>query len=480
MSIERTRDLTKRAVGKCTNNADRLSNAVKALIDKIMRGNIFENASALGILQWLLCSDDLKRLVDQIPPWWYDGTSTTNPSNPQDQVTPEQQYFFGRLAGLGADGSDLLSRLRTLQFGPEAALGTTPTLSQNLTSQQSSINSFKSHTDQQSGVGDPNTFMRTMGVASAYDSAKQQMEGKDQDNFTGFFNSTIQGPVIVDQMKKLLCEPDSIGRILRDLLDLIAGALGLNLDAINGLLGGMGLDEFFNKLNDMFGVLANFFEYLNYLVSLDLSRFNLAQAYISKFTLGQFLAAIARGDGRGNCIMRALMEEFTGSESLRDSISQIRLEKEKEERMQAAAAGAALAVDTATQARSGANETGKEKRMKRNKKEEVDKEVFYEPVSDDLVLAGVITGEAPPIDSQTAALIQERIHMLEIRTYELGYRIATTVIVTPEPPSLDAGFFNEDETGGSDGVIPVDSSWYTTPPTPTPTLDLGEGGVDFI
>ena len=478
MSIERTRDLTKKAVGKCTNNADRLSNAVKALIDKIMRGNIFENASALGILQWLLCSDDLKRLVDQIPPWWYDGTSTTNPSNPQEQVTPEQQYFFGRLAGLGSDGSDLLSRLRTLQFGPEAALGTSPTLSQNLTSQQSSMNSFKSHTDQQSGVGDPNTFMRTMGVASAYDSAKQQMEGKDQDNFTGFFNSTIQGPVIVDQMKKLLCEPDSIGRILRDLLDLIAGALGLNLDAINGLLGGMGLDEFFNKLNDMFGVLANFFEYLNYLVSLDLSRFNLAQAYISKFTLGQFLAAIARGDGRGNCIMRAMMEEFTGGESLRESISQIRLEKDKEDKKQAAAAGAALAGENA----GSVNETGKNKRIKKSQKEEVDKEVFYEPVSDELVLEGVITGEAPPVDSQTAALIQERLAQLESRTYTLGYRIATLPTPTPAPFNvLDGGYFYEDATGGLDGVVPVDSEWATPIPTgtPGPEPDEGLGGEVF-
>jgi hypothetical protein len=464
MSIERTQDLTKKAIGKCTNNADRLSNAVKALIDKIMRGDIFENASALGILQWLLCSDELKGLVSQIPPWWYDGTSTTNPNNPQEEVTPEQQYFYGRLAGLGADGSDLLTRLRTLQFGPEAALGTSPTLTDNLTTQQGSITQFKNHTDQQSGVGDPNTFMRTMGTASAYDSAKQQMEGKDQDNFTGFFNSTIQGPVIIDQMKKLLCEPDSIGRILRDLLSLIASLLPLNLDALNGILGGRSLDDFFNKLNEMFGVLASFFEYLNYLVSLDLSRFNLAQAYISKFTLGQFLAAIARGDGRGNCIMRAMMEEFTGGESLRESISQIRLEKDKEDKKQAAAAAAT--EDTAAQARAGVNETGKDKRIKRAKQEEVDKEVFYEPVSDELVLEGVITGEAPPVDSQTAALIQERLALLESRTYYLGYRIAVLPTPTPGPGStpitggVDGGYFSEDSLGGPDGVIPSDSEWY--------------------
>jgi hypothetical protein len=163
--IERTKELTKRTVGKCTPNADRLSNAVKSLIDKVMKGQIFENASALGILQWLLCSEDIKTLASSIPPWWYNGTSTTNPDNPQEQVTPAQVYFFGRSSTLGGD---ILDKLRTLQYGPENSATQQTTFTGKLTQQQSEINSFKSHTDQQSGVGDPVTFQRTMGIASAY------------------------------------------------------------------------------------------------------------------------------------------------------------------------------------------------------------------------------------------------------------------------------------------------------------------------
>ena len=463
--IERTKEITKRAVGKCTPNADRLSNAVKSLIDKVMKGQIFENASALGILQWLICSEDLKTLASSIPPWTYDGTSGS------EDVTPEQEHFYDRIVSVG--GTDLLSKLRTLQYGSESAFGSQPTFTDNLTSQQEQMSSFKSHTDEQSGVGDPVTFQRTMGIASAYDSSKQQMEGKDQDNFTGFFNSTIQGPIIIEQMKNLLCNPDSIGQILRSILDLIAGLLPFTLDDIDGLLGGLGLDEFFDKLDQMLSDLAGFFEYLNYIVSLDLSQFSLAQAYVQKFTLGQFLAAIVNGNGRGNCIMRAMLEEFTGSDNLRDSITAIDIERDKEER----AAAAASAAQT---------ESGKQRAYDSQTKE---KEMFFEPVPDELILQGIVTGTPtptpPPIDTATAAMIQAKLLELDARTMSVGYeqqRLA--MIVTPTPDgevSLDGGYFNESESGGDDGVVPSDSEWYTPTPTPTPSSalgvdELGEGG----
>lgn len=460
--IERTKELTKRAVGKCTPNADRLSNAVKSLIDKVMKGQIFENASALGILQWLLCSEDLKTLASSIPPWWYDGTSTTNPDNSQEQVTPAQVYFFGRSSTLGGG---VLDKLRTLQYGSETALGSTPTFTDKLTTQQSQLNDFKSHTDQQSGVGDPTTFQRTMGIAGAYDSAKQQMEGKDQDNFTGFFNSTIQGPIIIEQMKNLLCNPDSLGQILRSILDLIAGSLPFSLDDIIGLLGGMGLDDFFAKLDQMLSDLAGFFEYLNYIVSLDLSQFSLAQAYVQKFTLGQFLAAAVRGDGRGNCIMRAMLEEFTGSDNLRDAITAIDIERDKEERAQA-------------QASAAETESGKQRAYD---SQTTEKEVFFEPVDDDLILQGIVTGTPtptpPPIDAATAAMIQAKLAELDQRTMTVGYRVAALVTPTPTPDdgTLDGGYFDEGSSGGSDGLVPSDSEWFTPTPTPSPSTMFGAG-----
>lgn len=459
--IERTKELTKRAVGKCTPNADRLSNAVKSLIDKVMKGQIFENASALGILQWLLCSEDLKTLASSIPPWWYDGSEGPGPNG--EEVTEEQAHFYDRISGVG--GTDLLNKLRTLQYGSETALGSTPTFTDKLTTQQSQLNDFKSHTDQQSGVGDPTTFQRTMGIAGAYDSAKQQMEGKDQDNFTGFFNSTIQGPIIVEQMKNLLCNPDSLGQILRSILDLIAGSLPFSLDDIIGLLGGMGLDDFFAELDQMLSDLAGFFEYLNYIVSLDLSQFSLAQAYVQKFTLGQFLAAVVRGDGRGNCIMRAMLEEFTGSDNLRDAITAIDIERDKEERAQA-------------QASAAETESGKQRAYD---SQTTEKEVFFEPVDDDLILQGIVTGTPtptpPPIDAATAAMIQAKLAELDQRTMAVGYRIAALVTPTPTPDdgTLDGGYFDEGVSGGSDGLVPSDSEWFTPTPTPTPSTMFGAG-----
>jgi hypothetical protein len=462
--IERTKEITKRAVGKCLPNADRLSNSVKSLIDKIMKGQIFQNASALGALQWLLCSEDLKTLVSAIPPWAYDGTSGSA------DVTPDQQNFYNRITGVG--GGDLLSKLRTLQYGPESSFGSQPTFTDNLTNQQIQMSAFKSHTDDQSGVGDPVAFQRTMGIASAYDSSKQQMEGTDQDNFTGFFNSSIQGPIIVDQMKNLLCNRDSVGQILRSILDLIAGSLPFTLDDIAALLGGLSIDEFFDNLDQMLSELAGFFEYLNYIVSLDLSQFSLAEAYIQKFTLGQFLAAMVNGDGRGNCIMRAMLEEFTGSDNLRDAITAIDIERDKEER------AAAAASDAQT-------ESGKQRAYDSETKE---KEIFFEPVPDELILQGVVTGTPtptpPPIDAATAAMIQDRLSQLDARTMSLGYeqerlRNLTLVAPTSTPEFLDGGYFNEDEEGGEDGLVPSDSEWYS-PPTPTPTPSsvlLGDGGI---
>lgn len=459
--IERTKELTKRVVGKCTPNADRLSNAVKSLVDKVMKGEIFENASALGVLQWAVCSEDLKTLASSIPPWTYDGNSGS------EDVTPEQEHFYDRIVGAG--GTGLLSKLRTLQFGSESAFGSQETFTDKLTSQQERMSSFKSHTDQQSGAGDPVAFQRTMGIASAYDSAKQQMEGQDQDNFTGFFNSTIQGPIIIEQMKNLLCIPDSLGQILRSILDLIAGSLPFTLDDITNLLGGLELDEFFEKLDQMLSDMAGFFEYLNYIVSLDLSQFSLAQAYVQKFTLGQFMAAIVKGDGRGNCIMRAMLEEFTGSDNLRDAITAIDVERDKEER------AAAAASDAQT-------ESGKQRAYDSQTE---DKEIFFEPVPDELILQGIVTGTPtptpPPIDAATAALIQAKLLELDARTMQVGYeqqRLA--MIVTPTPDGeVDGGYFDEGAAGGSDGVVASDSEWYTptTPtPTPTPSSELGFGG----
>jgi len=463
--IERTKELTNRAIGKCLPNADRLSNATKSLIDKVMKGQIFENASALGILQWLLCSDDLKTLASAIPPWWYTGGSEPGPGG--ETITEEQAHFYNRI--IDANGTDLLYKLRTLQFGSELALEPTPSFTDKLTSQQSQITSFKNHTDQQSGVGDPTNFQRTMGIASAYDSAKQQMEGKDQDNFTGFFNSSIQGPIIVDQMKNLLCTPDSLGQILRSILDMIAGSLPFDLDDITDLLGGLDLDDFFDKLDQTLSDLAGFFEYLNYIVSLDLSQFNLAKAYVQKFTLGQFVAAMVRGDGRGNCIMRAMLEEFTGSDNLRDAISTIDVERDKEER-------------AAAQASEAKTESGKQRAYD---SQTTDKEKFFEPVDDDLILQGIETSTPtptpPPIDEATAAMIRLRLLELDQRTMVLGYTVRDLIVTTPTPEIccevVDGGYFDEGASGGSDGVVPRDSEWYTPTPTPTPTPS--DGGIGF-
>jgi hypothetical protein len=291
---------------------------------------------------------------------------------------------------------------------------------------------------------------------------------------TGFFNSTIQGPIIVQQMLNLLCVPDSLGQILRNILDLIAGILPFTLDDIIGLLGGMSLDAFFDKLDQMLSDMAGFFEYLNYIVSLDLSRFSLAQAYVQKFTLGQFLAAIVNGDGRGNCIMRAMLEEFTGSDNLRDAITAIDIERDKEQKATAAAASATT-------------ELGKDRA---NKQKKTDKEIFFEPVADELIFEGVVTGTptpTPALDPQTVALLEQKLAEIEQRTLQVGYRVASLesnqVTPTPDDGIHDGGFFDEDASGGSDGVIVVGwpSPTPTQTPTPTPSppveLGMGDGGI---
>ena len=453
MSIDRTRQLTDRAIGKCTPNAERLSNAVKNLIDRVMRGDVFQNPSAAGILAWLLCTDDLKRLIEMIPPWGYNGPG----SNPQVNgvpvtVTPAQAYFYERITSVG--GTELLTKLRTLQYGGEAQFSSSATQQQTLSntigSQQQSMNEFKTHTDNQSGVGDPTTFMRTMGLATAFDSGKQQMEGQNQDNFSSFFNSTIQGPIVVDQMRKILCEPDAIGQALARLLALIASALPFSLDDLVGLLGGLSLDEFFAKLDGVFSQLASFFEYLNYLVSLDFSRFQFAQLWVTKYTLGQFLAALVRGEGRGNCIMRALLEEFTGSENLRGAIQSIDLERKREER----------------RSRQFAAATSEAERQRINEEIKQEKEVFFEPVPEDLIYQGTITGtpapttgpsdpEQPELDSTTTQLIAQKLAEIDQRTMQMGYQILELVMLVPTPKPMDGGYFNEFQFD-TDGVKPID------------------------
>jgi len=216
----------------------------------------------------------------------------------------------------------------------------------------------------------------------------------------------------------------------------------------------------------MLSDMAGFFEYLNYIVSLDLSQFSLAQAYVQKFTLGQFMAAIAKGEGRGNCIMRAMLEEFTGSDNLRDAITAIDVERDKEER----AAAAASAAQT---------ESGKQRAYDSQTE---DKEIFFEPVPDELILQGIVTGTPtptpPPIDAATVALIQARLQEVEARTMSVGLRLAMMVTPTPDE-EVDGGYFDEGVSGGSDGVVPSDSEWYTPTPTPTPSSALGSGGPEL-
>jgi len=426
MSTDRTKQLSERAVRKCTPNGERVSNAIKSLIDKVMRGDVFRNASAEGILAYALCSDELRGFLNSIPPWLYNGQGAGQIATVDGfvQVTPQQAYFYERLVSVG--GTQFLNKLRTLQYGPPEMgiqeLGQTQTLTDRMGNQAQSLQDFKTHTDNQSGTGDPITFMRTMGLANSYDSAKQQLEGRNEDNFTQFFNSTIQGPVLVDQMRNLLCNQNSLGQVLARILDLIAGALPFSLDDIDALLGGMAVDEFFNKLDILFGQLATIFEYLNYLVSLDFSRFQFAQAFISRYTLGQFLAAAVRGEGRGNCMTRAVLEEFTGNETLRGAISAIDLERQREE-------------SRATASASASTEIGKE----RTAALPPEKEIFFEPIPEDLIAVTGSTGTTgstgpetpepsptitpPPLDPETVRLIREKLDEVDRRTMILGYEL---------------------------------------------------------
>lgn len=443
--IQRSKDIANRAIGKCTPNADRLANSTKLLIDKVMKGQIFENASALGALQWILCTQDLENLVRTIPPWAY------NPNGGQDEgVTQDQRNFFERLMAVnGGDG--LLVKLRTLEYGPNPNQPSPETFSDKLQNQATDVTDFKTHTDKQSGVGDPSTLQSTMGIASAYDSARQQMEGTDQDNFTRFFNSTLQGPIILEQMNNLLCVPDSIGFALRQMLELIASNLPFTLDDIAALLGG-DIDEFFDKLDLILSQLALFIEYLNFIVDTDLSQFNLAQAYVQRFTVGQFVASMVRGDGRGNCIMRAMLEEFTGSDNLRDAITAIDIERGKEESAQ-------------EQTSESETESGKQRAYD---SQITEKEMFFKPVEDALILFP--TSPPPALDAATALRIQSKLAELDQRTMTLGYGLSNlfnaSTPTPPMPPMVDGGFFAENSTGGPDQVIPIDSPWYSTPTGP--------------
>lgn len=290
-----------------------------------------------------------------------------------------------------------------------------------------------------------------MGIASAYDSARQQMEGTDQDNFTRFFNSTLQGPIILEQMNNLLCVPDSIGFALRQMLELIASNLPFTLDDIAALLGG-DIDEFFDKLDLILSQLALFIEYLNFIVDTDLSQFNLAQAYVQRFTVGQFVASMVRGDGRGNCIMRAMLEEFTGSDNLRDAITAIDIERGKEESAQ-------------EQTSESETESGKQRAYD---SQITEKEMFFKPVEDALILFP--TSPPPALDAATALRIQSKLAELDQRTMTLGYGLSNlfnaSTPTPPMPPMVDGGFFAENSTGGPDQVIPIDSPWYSTPTGP--------------
>lgn len=421
-TTNQTKQLTQRIVRKCTPNAERLSNGVKSLIDKVMRGEVFQNPSAEGILAWLLCTDDLRNLLGSIPPWLYNGQGVGQIVTTDGiiiNVTPQQAYFYQRITSVG--GEELLQKLRTLQYGPASNaisdIGGN-TLSDTIGSQQESVNAFKHHTDQQSGVGDPTTFMRTLGMAAGFDDAKQQMEGGNRDNFSTLFNSTIQGPIVVDQMRRLLCEPNSLGQLLARILDLIASSLPFSYDDIIALFGGLGIDDFFAQIDSIFSQMANLVDFLNYLVSLDFSRFQFAQAFTSKYTLGQFLAAIIRGEGRGNCITRGMLEQFTGNETLRGAISTIDIEKDKEERSARALARATTEAD----------------RQRASQIANNDKEIFFDEVPEDLVYRGFdITGPSepitgspdpeptpPPIDPETLRLIEERLQELERKTNSLN------------------------------------------------------------
>ena len=472
-----TKQLAKAAMRKCTPNAERLGNAIKALIDAVMRGDIFKNPSAEGILAWLLCTRDLQELLNRIPDWDYNGVGVAG-----GNATPDQEYFYDRLASQGAGGIELLNRLRTIQYGPQAAFvgGQTATLSARLGDQTTKVETFKEHTDNQSGAGDPIAFMRTMSIAQAFNTSKQQMEGGNNDNFSTMFNSSVQGPAIIDKMRDLLCTPNSLGRILDEILSIIAGLLPFSLDDLIGLLGGRSWDEFFNQLDSMFSQLASFVEFLNYLVQIDFSRFTFANNYLIKKNLGEYLAALVRGQGRGaNCVQRAMMEQFLGSDNLKDAIRKIDIEEQEEEKRTAAAA-------------QEETPSGKEKATKKQAQNIKPKEEFFPPPTDEQInaglpqpeqrKAGLLVGANPEspdfvFDEEVEKVIlplttnleelETRIIQLEERLYQT--RILLLGITGGEENNNDGGYFNEDASGGPDSVILQGVVWPTPTPTITPT-----------
>ena len=461
-SSNTTSQLATLMMNKCIPNADRLSNASKNFIDLVSSGNLFENKYALGIAAWLGCSTDLKTLVSSIPPWIYQG-------GVNDQgITPEQIYFYERLEAVEGPDGPILAKLRTMQFGPESPVGPFTTFTDRIASQQTNMNAFKTITDNQSGTGDPIEYMKTLGVADAYNTAKQQMEGGTADNFSSFFNSVIQGPTVVDKIQGLLCTPNSIGNILNQVLNMIAGALPFGLDDLNALFGGPGMDEFFDGVDFMISQMAGMIEYANYILEMDMNQASLGQLYVTQFTLGQFLAAGVRGEGYGNCIQRAMLEQFTGSDNVHDAIAAIDLETQQSEN------STTPAVETVIADIGKVGKVGKviaPSRLDRARKlEEMSrsntKELFFPPIPDAVILRSSLpispTPTPVPYSHEDINELTRRILELEGRLWEIGY----AVIEGGDNHDSDAGYFNEYATD-TDGIAPADAPPVS--PTPSPT-----------
>ena len=452
-SSNTTSQLATLMMNKCTPNAERLSNASKNFIDLVSSGNLFKNKSALGIAAWLGCSTDLKTLVSSIPPWIYHGGGGGLAGN--GGVTPEQIHFYERLRTVEGSDGPILAKLRTMQFGPESSVGSFTTFTDRIASQQTSMNAFKTLTDNQSGTGDPIEYMKTLGVANTYNTAKQQMEGGTADNFSSFFNSVIQGPTVVDKIQGLLCTPNSIGNILNQVLNMIAGALPFGLDNLNALFGGAGVDAFFNGVDGMISQMAGMIEYANYILTLDMNQITLGQLYVTQFTLGQFLAAGVRGEGYGNCIQRAMLEQFTGSDNVHDAIAAIDLETKQSENFTESAVEAVTNI--------GKDKARKLQEIARSQT----KELFFPPIPDSVILRSLAASPSPtpvPYSHEDINELTRRILELEGRLWQIGY----AVIEGNHDHGSDGGYFNEYDTD-TDGISPADGPPVSPTPTPTPT-----------
>jgi hypothetical protein len=127
-----------------------------------------------------------------------------------------------------------------------------------------------------------------------------------------------------------------------------------------------------------------------------------------------------RLDAQDNALLTPILARRTGPAG--DCYD---IERDKEER----AAAAASAAQT---------ESGKQRAYDSQTKE---KEMFFEPVPDDLILQGIVTGTPtptpPPIDAATAAMIQAKLLELDARTMTVGYEqqrlaIARALLNSPE------------------------------------------------